>query len=108
MKGFKLDTGKPEYHHIPPEALEAVAEVFAFGARKYSDYNYRQGMDHSRIFNALMRHMWAYWRGEDTDADSQKSHLAHAGCCILMLLQYKIENVGKDNRYLTDNKNKIK
>ena len=27
MKGFKLDTGKPEYHHIPPEALEAVAEV---------------------------------------------------------------------------------
>lgn len=95
---IKYDANKPEYHHFPP-CLEEVAEVFTFGAKKYAAYNYRKGMSHSRYFNAAMRHIWAYWRGEDIDSESGKSHLAHVVCCVLMLLQNKYDKVGQDDRF---------
>ena len=99
MSATKHDQNKVEYHHIPPNALEQMAQVFTFGARKYAAYNYRYGFAHSRLFNAAMRHLWAYWRGETYDPESGLNHLAHAACCVLMLLQSKMENTGTDDRF---------
>jgi hypothetical protein len=39
-----------------------------------------------RYFGALMRHMTAWYDGEKKDPESGKSHLAHAGCCLLFLM----------------------
>ena len=96
---IKHDQNKTEYHHMPPEAFEEVNKVFTFGAKKYAAYNYRAGFSYSRPFNAAMRHMWAYWRGEDLDKETSISHLAHAICCVLILLQNVLENKGKDDRF---------
>jgi hypothetical protein len=97
-KGIKHDAGKVRLELLPPELLFGVSEILTFGAKKYSDRNWELGMDWSRVFGGLMRHLWAWWRGEDTDAETGKSHLWHAGCCIAFLIAYEARKVGKDDR----------
>lgn len=97
-EGKKFDQDKLPWHLMPPDAVEQIVAVLEFGARKYGDRNWEQGMAWSRPFSALMRHMWAWWRGENTDPETGLSHLAHAGCCILFLLAYEKRSVGVDNR----------
>lgn len=60
--------------------------------------NWELGMDWSRVFGALMRHMWSWWKGEKLDPETGKSHLWHAGCCIAFLIAYEERNVGNDDR----------
>lgn len=87
IKGHKKDSGKNRMELMPPFALEAIAEVFTFGAQKYSGWNWANGIEFSRVYGALQRHMNAWYRGEDADPETGKSHLHHAGCCIMMLIE---------------------
>lgn len=96
--GQKFDSDKLRYELLPPELLEEVARVLTFGAHKYSARNWELGMAWSRPFAALMRHMWAWWRGEEKDPETGYSHLSHAACCIAFLLSYEARNVGTDDR----------
>lgn len=96
--GIKHDTGKPRFELIPPEALDGLAAVLTFGATKYSDRNWEKGMKWSRVFGALMRHMWAWWRGEKRDVETGLSHLHHAACCIAFLQTYETRGSGEDDR----------
>lgn len=98
MEGKKYDTGKLPYHLLPSDAVEEIVKVLDFGAGKYTARNWEKGMLWSRPFAALMRHMWAWWRGEDKDSETGLSHLAHAGCCILFLLTYEQRQSGWDDR----------
>ncbi len=97
-EGQKFDTDKLRYELLPPELLEETARVLTFGAAKYADRNWELGMMWSRPFSALMRHMWAWWRGENTDPETGYSHLAHAACCIAFLVAYERRGSGTDNR----------
>ena len=97
-EGRKDDGGKVPYHLLAPEFLDATAQVLKFGANKYSERNWELGMDWSRPFSALMRHMWAWWRGEQTDPETGMSHLWHGACCIMFLVAYETRNTGKDDR----------
>lgn len=98
MTGHKADAGKLGYHLLPSDAIEEVVKVLDFGAAKYSERNWERGMRFSRPFSAMMRHMWAWWRGEDKDPESGLSHLAHAACCVLFLLAYEERVLGFDDR----------
>ena len=88
-EGRKDDQEKNRLELLPPRALERIGEVFTFGAKKYDDRNWELGIKYSRVFGALLRHLWAWWRGEGLDPESGMSHLAHAGCCLLMLLEFE-------------------
>ncbi len=98
-EGHKDDSEKIRYDLIPPELLDGVAEILTFGAKKYDDRNWEKGMDWHRPFRALMNHMWAWWRGQDNDPETGKSHLWHAACNIAFLMAYEQRNVGKDDRH---------
>jgi len=74
---------------IPPEAIWALAEVLTYGAAKYEDRNWEKGMAWSRPYAALMRHMLAWWGGEDKDPETRYSHLWHALCCVVFLVTYE-------------------
>lgn len=95
---IKDDTMKPRMELLPPDALVEIAKVFTMGAEKYSDRNWERGMDWGRIYAATMRHLSAFWSGEDIDSEWGYSHLAHAGCSILMLLATYMRNIGNDSR----------
>ena len=97
-EAVKFDTDKPRYDLLPPEFLEATSQILTFGAGKYGDRNWEKGMDWGRVFAALMRHLWAWWRGEKADSETGKSHLWHACACLSFLVAYEARNAGKDDR----------
>jgi len=99
-EGVKFDGDKamrPEL--ISSEMIEQLSLVLAYGAKKYEDRNWEKGMKWSRPFGALMRHMWAWWRGEHYDPETGFSHLSHAACCLMFLVTYEYRQVGTDDRF---------
>lgn len=94
MEGKKYDGGKARMDLIPSSALIAMAEVFGYGANKYGDYNWKGGIDHSRLYAAAMRHMVAYWGGETLDPESGLNHLHHALANLAMM----VDSPEHDNR----------
>ncbi|MFY7925552.1 MAG: dATP/dGTP diphosphohydrolase domain-containing protein [Aquidulcibacter sp.] len=97
-EGRKDDAGKARIDLIAPEFLIGTAEILDFGAKKYGERNWEAGMSWSRPFAALMRHMWAWWAGEGKDAETGKSHLWHAACCLMFLIAFEARAAGKDDR----------
>lgn len=83
---------------MPREFVDGILSVLDFGAKKYAPRNWELGMDWSRPYSALQRHMTAWWSGEDLDAETGMSHLWHAGCCLAFLATYEQRNIGKDDR----------
>lgn len=93
--GMKSDHGKPILGAIPPHAELAVGRVLTFGAEKYARGNWDHVADHeNRYMDAALRHLNAHRRGELVDGESGESHLAHAACCILFLLDKQERDVG--------------
>jgi hypothetical protein len=80
---------KPEqYSMIPVAALAEVARVYAYGADKYDRDNWRRGYAWSLSYDALQRHVNAFWGGQDFDEESGIHHLAHAAFHIFTLMTY--------------------
>lgn len=102
MSANKLDAQKNR-HSLLPASIDDIIAVMEYGAGKYGDNNWRTGMDYSRCFNAAMRHLWAYWRGETNDPESGLPHLAHAATNCLFVLDWTRRGVGRDDRPLTTN-----
>jgi len=85
--GVKHDTQKPPVNLLPGKALLSVARVLAFGAGKYGANNWRNGIQYSRLLAAAERHLLALNDGELLDGETGESHVAHAICELLFLLQ---------------------
>jgi hypothetical protein len=96
---LKFDEGKLPYHLLSTEAMNQTAAVLAFGAEKYAEHNWRKGFAWSRPLAAAMRHITAFNAGEDKDPESGLSHLAHAACCIMFLLEFEKTHKELDDRY---------
>ena len=78
---------KPSLGSIPPVALIHLGRAMAFGASKYGRMNWRENsVAKSVYYDAMMRHLMAWWDGEDTADDSGCHHLAHvmASCAIIL------------------------
>ena len=99
VEAIKHDSGKQRVDLLPTAPLLMIADVLGFGAEKYSAHNWRNGFDQSRLIGATMRHLLAYNDGENTDPESGLSHISHAGCCILFLLEHIAKDIGRDDRY---------
>jgi Domain of unknown function (DUF5664) len=96
---LKFDTDKLPLNLLSTEAMNQTAAVLKFGAQKYAEHNWRKGFAWSRPLAAAMRHITAFNDGEDTDPESGLSHLAHAACCIMFLLEFQKTHPELDDRY---------
>jgi hypothetical protein len=96
---LKFDQDKLPLHLLSTEAMNQTAAVLKFGAQKYAEHNWRKGFDWSRPLSAAMRHITAFNDGEDRDPESGLSHLAHAACCIMFLLEFEKTHPNLDDRY---------
>lgn len=83
---------------IDPASLLAVATVAGFGAQKYARYNYLKGYAWSLSFDAMQRHLLAFWSGQDNDEESGLPHAAHAAWHCLALLSFGARSLGTDDR----------
>lgn len=97
--GIKHDQDKPDMSLLSTIALLKVAQVMTFGKRKYSAHNWRGGFHWSRPLAAAARHLYAYIGGETKDPESGISHLAHAICCLMFILEFEETHPELDDRY---------
>jgi hypothetical protein len=100
----KFDTGKLDWSLMPWDSVEEILKVLEFGRIKYDSWNWAQGdgFKYSRVFNASIRHLFAWFRGEDNDPESGLSHIAHLGCNVLFLLYF----IKHKNKY-TNNDDRV-
>lgn len=95
----KYDDNKVDMSLLSSIAIHKIAQVMTFGKQKYAAHNWRKGFVWSRVLAATLRHVFAYLSGEDKDSESGLSHLAHAGCCIMFLLEFEDTHKELDDRY---------
>lgn len=90
---------KPAMSNVPPGALIHVMRGFADGAVKYGPMNWREHpVSASVYYDAAMRHLMAWFDGEDEAEDSGVHHLGHAMSCLAILLDAMECGTLNDNR----------
>lgn len=77
---------KAPLHCIPCQPLYELGLAMLEGSRKYGSHNYRSiGVRASVYYDAAMRHLMAWWEGENIDPDSGLHHIIKAAACIFVL-----------------------
>lgn len=85
--GSKYDSGKRRFSLIPLEAINEVTDVLEVGAQKYAVDNWKHVPEaRTRYYDASIRHITAWFGGEQLDPETGKHHLAHGICCLMFLL----------------------
>ena len=86
-EGRKSDAGKPRWSLLPRGTLLKVIQVLEAGAVKYDVENWKSVPDaRTRYYDAMNRHIEAWWGGQKRDPETNIHHLAHAVCCALFLM----------------------
>ena len=87
-EGTKHDGDKIRTDLYPVASFLGTCRVLTHGAKKYAARNWEKGILFGRVYGALLRHLFAWWGGEDVDPESGEHHLDHAGCCVAFLQHY--------------------
>lgn len=94
-----VGTNKVPFSTIPAPVIAEVGLAMLEGARKYGRHNYRvAGVRASVYYDASLRHLTAWWEGEDTDAASGISHVTKAIAGLVVLRDTMINGKWTDDR----------
>jgi hypothetical protein len=84
---------------VPANVMAEVGVAMVEGAGKYGRHNYRAaGVRASVYYDALMRHAFSWWEGEDLDPDSGLSHIVKAIACLTVLRDAMTRGMWTDDR----------
>lgn len=91
---------KPQRMELLPfdVLMRDVSPLYAFGATKYADHNWRHGFDWSLSFGAMMRHASEFWSGVEKDEETGCSPLASVVFHALALLHFEYAYPELDDR----------
>jgi len=95
----KFDGGKLMWDLLMWNGVKEIVRILTFGAEKYGAYSWKEVEgSRERYYAALLRHITAWFMGEENDPESGCHHLAHAGCNLLFLLSNDLQ--GRNNEDL--------
>lgn len=97
-KGNKFDGDKLRLDLLSIQAMQGTAKILTIGAKKYGDRNWEKGLSFSRVFGAILRHLFAWWIGQDNDDETNLNHLDHAACELMFLQHFVKTKTGTDDR----------
>jgi len=99
-----IGSDKIPLHLWPTTASILGALALLDGASKYGRQNFRAvGVRASIYVDAAMRHLNAWFEGEDNDPDSGIPHLGHALACVAILIEATAAgNMTDDRAYKTN------
>lgn len=84
----KFGIKKVPLHLVPPSSMIYLGMAFGNGAAKYGAYNWRStNIAASVYYAAALRHLVAWWDGEQNAKDSGLPHLAHALASIALIVE---------------------
>lgn len=84
---------------VPANVLVEVGVGMLEGTCKYGRHNYRAaGVRSSVYYDGTLRHLMAWWEGEDLDPDSGMSHVTKAICSLVVLRDAMLQGMVTDDR----------
>jgi hypothetical protein len=84
---------------VPATVLAEIGVAMLEGASKYGRHNCRAvGVRGSVYYDGVMRHLMAWWEGEDIDADSGMSHVTKAITSLVVLRDAMMQGKFTDDR----------
>ncbi len=90
---------KPQLDNISLVAQYYEAAVMQTGAEKYGAYNWcDHPMKASTYYNAILRHLQAWWQGETFDLESELPHMAHLRSCTGIIMEQQASGKLIDDR----------
>lgn len=94
---------KPGISAIPCKPLQEAGLALSYGGMKYGRSNWRSiGVRASVYYDAAMRHLMAWWEGEDIDpvekGGSGLPHLAHAIAGLMVYRDAELAGMVTDDR----------
>jgi hypothetical protein len=94
-----LGVKKVPMHCVSCAVMMELGLAMMEGGRKYGTHNYRKmGVRGSVYYDATMRHMMAYWEGEDIDPDSGVSHIIKAIATLVVMRDSMLMENFEDDR----------
>jgi len=99
MQGKKFDGGKPRLDLIPAEFSIGVAKAFGFGAKKYDEHNFRNGLKYQQLLAAAKRHIELELAGISVDEESGCEHWMNAAASLAMYAFMRYHRPEFDDRY---------
>lgn len=97
--GGSKGTKEERFDLVPVYPLTLLARLYAFGAKKYTAHNWRNGYEWSKSYAAAQRHLTAFWDGEDIDPETKVPHVINVAFHMFVLAQYMRDNREYDDRY---------
>jgi len=79
-----VQEGKTRFGLLPISPLRRLAGLYARGAISYGEGNYEKGMPFSRVYESLLRHIYAWAEG-----DRVEDHLAAVAWNAFTLMYYE-------------------
>lgn len=86
-QALRYNMGKLEWSLVDFDSLEGLVRVLEYGKNKYARDNWKKGMPVTQVTESLMRHLFAFAKGEDLDPESGCRHISHV-LCNAMFLEY--------------------
>jgi hypothetical protein len=84
---------------VPANVLAELGVAMLEGAAKYGRHNYRVGGVRASVYyDATMRHLMAWWEGENVDPDSGLSHVTKAIASLTVLRDAMQRGCVEDDR----------
>jgi hypothetical protein len=117
--GLRYNDDKIRFDLLPHDAIEALAQHYTIGAKKYADRNWEKGFKWTICGASLMRHLFLWLAGEDYDVgpngewgeypDQPDIHMRWTGSlhmtCVLWnaaaLTTFALRQSGADDRVKT-------
>ncbi len=94
-----VGTARVPFSTVPARPLAEVGLAMLEGARKYGRHNYRvAGVRASVYYDAAMRHLTAWWEGQDIDPDSGLPHIIKAVAGLLVVRDSELQGNWIDDR----------
>lgn len=84
---------------VPPALMIGAAEAMQTGATKYGPFNYRENKVQAvTYYEAILRHLFAWFDGQDMAEDTGVHHLRHVAAGVGILLDAVTAGNLIDNR----------
>jgi hypothetical protein len=84
---------------VPANVLAEIGVAMLEGTCKYGRHNYRAaGVRASVYYDGVMRHLTAWWEGQDIDPDSGMNHITKAIASLVVLRDSMISKNWTDDR----------
>lgn len=94
-----VGVAKTPFSTVSAPVIAEIGVAMAEGARKYGRHNYRDvGVLASVYYDATLRHLTAWWEGQDIDPDSGLSHITKALASLTVLRDTMIRGNWRDDR----------